>query len=128
MKFAAFIQHLTTLGYSEKEARVYLACLELGPSSVAAIAERAGVKRPTAYVLLEALSLRGLVKASDSGRKGEMVALHPKRILELLEEEKRQAELRHGIFSVILPKLHAALEGAELAMEEIAVPAMELAE
>ena len=53
---------LQSLGLSDKESSVYLALLELGASSVLRIAEKADVKRPTAYVVLEALMEKELVK------------------------------------------------------------------
>jgi sugar-specific transcriptional regulator TrmB len=44
---------LTQLGLSDKESALYLALLELGQADVADTAKKAGVKRSTAYVLLE---------------------------------------------------------------------------
>lgn len=52
---------LQNYGLSEKQAKVYLACLELGSSSVQKIARQAGLARSTVYELLETLRLRGLV-------------------------------------------------------------------
>ncbi len=109
MKFSSFIKHLTFLGFPEKEARVYLACLETGSASVAVIAEKAAVKRSTAYVMLKSLAARGLIQPAASGKKSDVVALAPARVLELFEEEKRAAERKHGFFSTILPDLEAAV-------------------
>ncbi len=52
---------LENLGLDEKEARVYLACLELGSASVAEIAKKAGVKRTSIYNFLEDMVRRGFV-------------------------------------------------------------------
>jgi sugar-specific transcriptional regulator TrmB len=49
------------IGLNDKEARVYLACLELGSSAVAEIARRARINRVTAYDVLEKLMKKGMV-------------------------------------------------------------------
>ena len=41
---------LKKLGLGEKESKVYLACLQSGPSPVRKIAEAAGVNRGTASI------------------------------------------------------------------------------
>ena len=48
-------------GLEEKEAKVYLALLELGTADVSDIANKAGIKRPTCYLVLEDLKNKGLV-------------------------------------------------------------------
>ncbi|MFA5991145.1 MAG: helix-turn-helix domain-containing protein [Candidatus Doudnabacteria bacterium] len=52
---------LNKIGLEEKESAVYLALLELGTADVGAIAKKAGVKRPTCYLILDNLKNRGLV-------------------------------------------------------------------
>lgn len=52
---------LKDLGLSEIEAKIYLACLELGTDTVLKIAKKAEVKRPTAYVALDNLFTGGFV-------------------------------------------------------------------
>ena len=57
-------ESLKVLGLSEKEARVYLAMLDLKKAGVLAIAKRAGIKRPTAYHVLESLKAKKLVSST----------------------------------------------------------------
>ena len=52
---------LQKIGLSDKDAEVYLACLELGTQPASVIARKAGLKRPTTYLILEGLLKRGLV-------------------------------------------------------------------
>lgn len=108
MKHESFIQHLTHIGFPEKEARVYLACLEAGTASVAAVAEIAGVKRPTAYVMLKALAEKGLVEPAQGVKKGHVCVLAPSKILDMIEAQRRDAERKHKVFSAIMPELLAA--------------------
>ena len=55
------ISQLVKVGLNEKESRVYLALLELGSGTAYAVAKKAGIKRPTAYIVLDELRKRGLV-------------------------------------------------------------------
>ena len=48
-------QQLKQLGLEEKQAKIYLASLELGPDTAQNIAYKASLKRPTTYVILEEL-------------------------------------------------------------------------
>ena len=52
---------LTKVGLDEKEAKIYVALLDLGSEKVHEIAKKAGVKRPTAYVVLEQLYAKNFV-------------------------------------------------------------------
>ncbi|MBU4360895.1 helix-turn-helix domain-containing protein, partial [Patescibacteria group bacterium] len=52
---------LQDIGLSELEAKVYLATLELGNTSVMQIAKKAEVKRPTCYLSLDNLFEKGFV-------------------------------------------------------------------
>lgn len=58
------LEHLLDLGLYEDEAKVYLACLELGGGYVSSIAKRARVHRVTCYHTLENLIKKGLVSVS----------------------------------------------------------------
>ena len=59
------VESLTKFGLSAKEAAVYKAIFELGRSTATSIAERAGINRSTAYVVLESLLKQGLLKVSE---------------------------------------------------------------
>lgn len=85
---------LEKIGLSEKEAKVYLATLELGQDSVQNIAKKAGVNRPTAYFILEKLMELGLISTLEHGKKTLFVAESPKELDNLIENEKRAIEDR----------------------------------
>lgn len=71
-------QTLTTLGFNEKAAQIYLAALSLGTASVQDIANKAGIKRPTAYIHIEALLKEGLLEKLPTGKKEYYRATDPK--------------------------------------------------
>lgn len=83
-------QLLQKSGLNEKEASIYLATLELGTSSVHGIADKAGIKRPTAYIILKQLENKGLVSLVPRARKVLYAAESPEKIISNLA---RQQEL-----------------------------------
>ena len=72
---------LKKLNFSDKEARVYLALLELGEAPVQKIAEKAKVNRATTYVILESLkkktAARTIKKQKRKIKKGSYCFCQP---------------------------------------------------
>lgn len=60
---------LTQSGLTANQARVYLANLKLGQSSVWDIAEESGVKRTTCYVVLKELQRKGLGSSTKDSKR-----------------------------------------------------------
>ena len=81
---------LESLGLSEKEAKVYLAILQLGKGTVPSISRRAGTKRPTTYLILDELRKKDLVLLLPRKIKAIYTAKSPE---VLLEEQKRKEHL-----------------------------------
>jgi HTH-type transcriptional regulator, sugar sensing transcriptional regulator len=80
---------LQYLGLTEKEAKVYLALLQMGKGSVPAISLKAEVKKPTTYVILDELRKKGLVTIIPRIKKVLYVAESPRK---LLVEQKEKEE------------------------------------
>lgn len=93
-------QALKSIGLQDKEIAIYLACLELGQESVAAIARKAAVKRPTAYLVLESLRERGLVNTATRGQRTIFGVEAPAKLLGILRERERSLQ-------TVLPYLEA---------------------
>lgn len=98
---------LGELGISFKEADVYIAMLELGPSSVQDIAKKAGVNRSTTYVMIELLKHRGLISTYEKGKKVFFMAESPQRLTKLLDEEIGEIEAKKMRLQTNLPRLLA---------------------
>lgn len=79
MSINNLIQNLKTLGMSDKEAQVYLALLQLGPSTAYSIANKANLKRPTVYVVAEELFKKGYIVKSPHDK--QMYVAHPTEII-----------------------------------------------
>jgi HTH-type transcriptional regulator, sugar sensing transcriptional regulator len=96
---------LTKLGLSDKEARVYLANLELGAATIQQIAQRAGVKRATTYVMVESLIDRGLLSTFVKGKKTLFAAESPNRLTSFIESELSDLQTKQKLLQDLLPEL-----------------------
>jgi len=75
------INLLEETGFTNKEAQVYLALLELGQGSVSQIAEKTELKRSIIYVLIEGLIKRGFVSENKQTKVSRFTAADPTKIL-----------------------------------------------
>lgn len=109
-------RELVDLGLSSKEAKVYLALLELGTASAQAIARRAGIVRPTTYVILETLTRKGLASKATGpdAKKMLFVAEAPERLESYIQQQQQQLEIRRQEISRLIPELRSLyLRGEE---------------
>ncbi len=97
---------LAQLGLDEKEISVYMGLLELGEATILTISKKTGVKRPTAYLILEALERRGLATKVAKGKKTLFVAQHPKKIL-------TEAEVRLKQLKEVMPQFEAMMQRSD---------------
>lgn len=79
---------LEKIGLSGKEASVYLALLELGTASVMSIASKAGLKRPTTYLILDDLQRKGLAAVVPQTKKALFTAQSPEHLLNDLQKKE----------------------------------------
>ncbi len=79
------IKLLSSLGFSQNEARIYIAALEAGVASAQAIAHIAGLQRTTTYSVLNALVQRGMVGKTKERGKFRYIAEPPERLLTIAE-------------------------------------------
>lgn len=93
---------LEEIGLSEKEARIYLALLELGQINVTRLADRAKINRVTTYHLLESLLNKGIVKSIKKDNIQNFIAVEPKLLISLIKEKE-------GKLKSILPELEAKI-------------------
>ncbi len=100
MKEMGLTGTLIEFGLSENEARVYLASLSVGPSTILAISKQAELKRTTVYSVIERLKQNGLMSIEIKGFKKRFTAENPSKLEKLLE-------LRREKFRETLPELNA---------------------
>ena len=85
-------KQLINIGLNDKQAGVYLALLELGPSMVSEISTKAGINRTTGYDILEMLVAEGLVSPLGKGKVKKYIAENPEKIVKFAENKIKQAQ------------------------------------
>lgn len=99
-----FIGSLLQMGFSENEASVYLALLQLGKGTASEIAGNAGVGRTTVYDILFQLSKKGLVSISGKEPKQEYQAENPENLIKYLKKESERKEQNVRYAEIMLPE------------------------
>jgi len=121
---------LQNLGIQEKQAKVYLACLELGSATIQELAQKSKVKRTSIYNFLEEIKDLGLVTEVKEGKKLLLAAESPetvvKRAQQRVDEVKKSLPEILSIFnrSAKKPKVrfYQGLDGLKQVYSDYAVP------
>lgn len=98
-------KQLQGLGFTEKEAKVYIGLLELGEATALELSQKTGLNRATIYVTLAGLEKRKLVGQIENHKKTLFSIEHPLQILDLLEKEKNNVEIKIHLAKSLMPEL-----------------------
>jgi len=96
---------LQAVGLNENQVAVYITLLQMGSGEIQDIARKSGVKRTTAYSVLDVLMQEGLVSFVQKGAHREYFAEDPRKLPKLLEEEKRRLNRKQERITEALPEL-----------------------
>lgn len=88
----SLIEIIKETGLSEKAAKVYVAGLELGETSIQRLAEKTKLQRTTVYRLVAELKNSGLFFISISQKKRLFTAEEPQKLMERIEQHKMRLE------------------------------------
>ena len=96
---------LVELGLNDKQIKVYLALLELGPSTATEISREANIDRTTSYNILDSLVADGLVNRAGKTKVQKFVAENPDSLVVYIENKikKNQESLKKAYD--LLPEL-----------------------
>ncbi len=83
-------------GMSEKESKIYLACLELGEATVKEISKKSGVVRTSLYYMIERLTREGFIIETKKGKKSHFAACTPSSLALKLRQRLREFESHLG--------------------------------
>ncbi|OGI29445.1 MAG: hypothetical protein A2288_01640 [Candidatus Moranbacteria bacterium RIFOXYA12_FULL_44_15] len=86
------IESLKNLGLNEKEAKVYLALLQLGKTTAYNVAVKSGLKKPTTYVILGQLVEKGFAYNIPRAKKQLFAAESPEECFALARERLNFSE------------------------------------
>lgn len=84
-------KELKTYGLDEKEARVYIALLEIGEANIAQLTKKSGINRSTVYLVISSLKEKGLI-SSIKKNKTLFYAEDPRNMIDELDKRKEQLE------------------------------------
>ncbi len=93
-------QTLQQIGLTEKQAKIYLACLELGECSIKEIARKAELKRTTIYDIIDDMIKAGFIKTIMQGKKKKYLAAEPSELESIIKK-------REILLAQILPQLNS---------------------
>jgi len=103
---------LKKIGLNEKEVRVYLAALKLGPAPVRKIAEAADVNRGTAYDILRALIGLGLVAYYHKDKHQYFIAEDPAQLSDVIKQKQEQLTETQQELVECIPQLKSIYDRA----------------
>lgn len=104
--------YLDQLGLDDKEIATYLACLELGESSIMPIVKKTDLPKTTVYHLLDRLKEHGLIEIMIRGTKYYYVPYPPKKLLTLYRHKITEAKERAENLAEALPEIDRLYVGS----------------
>ncbi|MEK7637258.1 MAG: helix-turn-helix domain-containing protein [Patescibacteria group bacterium] len=91
---------IKNLGFTEPQAKVYFAAMELGSATIQQLAHKSGVKRTTIYTFIDELRQKNLLTETRKKKRNYFSAVHPEQLVAI--ERGRLGELEQ-----LLPQLVA---------------------
>lgn len=104
-----FVADLERCGLTDKEAKLYLTSLRMGPASMQDLAAGAKVDRGTAYYAVKTLTQKGLFK-KESGVHPRFGVTHPESLMALVTAAKAEADKQHQAVQEVFGDLAALYE------------------
>ena len=108
-----FVTTIERLGLTEKESKIYLTSMRIGPSSMQVLARKAGIDRGTAYHVAQTLTEKGLFSQLDNGKRPTFRVTHPKLLFEYVKERKRIADQQYNAMQEMIDDLEALYQIGE---------------
>lgn len=99
---SSIITTLSEIGFSQKEAQLYIACLESPQPNITTIAQKANIKRSTAYTVIKKLIDKEIISPKLHGKTRLYHPIPPKELLS--KYERRFMSLK-----TTLPELEAKI-------------------
>lgn len=96
---------LQQLGFTEKEAEIYLALLRRGKATPASIAKETGVNRATVYSIAKALMKRGVISEDLGGKTLYLVTQPVKDLGHWIKKEKEELKKREELIASAIGEL-----------------------
>lgn len=99
------IPRLKQLGLSEKEAKVYIASLEVGAATADELAKHAKLNRSTTYVQIQELMRFGLMSTFKKGKRTYFAPESPYNLRQIIERKHRELNEQAHLLEGFVPEL-----------------------
>ena len=99
------MQELKNIGLTDGEIKVYIALLELGPSTNSPVTNKTRMQSSSVYYCLNSLVSKGFVSYVIKARKKYFEAVEPETILEIVDEKIKETQKEKENIRTVLPKL-----------------------
>ena len=118
---------LEKFGLSEKEAKIYVACLELGEATAYDIALKTHLPRTLMYDLLKRLMERGIASFAIKNKKKYFSVVDPEELIQLLKEKeeilnanlKDLKKIQRENVKIPRVRVHVGIEGVKTALDDV---------
>ena len=86
------VSTLKKIGLTDKESKLYLTSLRIGPSSMQTLARTAGIDRGTAYHVAHTLTEKGLFTIQNDSKRPLFTVTPPSNLYNYVETQKKEAD------------------------------------
>ena len=84
---------LNKIGLNDREVDIYLALINLGPSTLSDISRKTGIHRPALYTTLPILEQKGIIALSPSKKRRRYIAMPPETIHRIADETREELDV-----------------------------------
>jgi len=106
-----FVRDIQRLGLTDKEAKLYLTSLRIGPASMQVLASKAGIDRGTSYHVAQTLREKGLFEQVDrSASRPRFRVSAPDKLYAYVQDRKKQADAHFAAMQEMIDDLRELYE------------------
>jgi len=110
---------LEKLGFTQKEAEIYLALLQYGSMTPADLSKQTGIRRPTVYSVSKELIKKGMVTEDLGGVSRKLLAKPPQDLAILTNREERALAQKKALVGQAVQELRAIAQNAQYEVPKI---------
>ena len=99
------IHNLIKLGFTDGEAKTYLALIEIGSSTVGPLAKKTGIAYSKIYEVLERLIKKGVVSFIKKGKTKYFQAVNPSALFDYIDKKEQDLETQKNLLNNMVPQL-----------------------
>lgn len=120
-------ESLELIGLSERESRLYIALLDVGPTTTSKLIRKTGIASSKIYDVLEKLAHKGLVTYVLVKSKKEFHPTRPEKLFSIIEEKEKVIKdilpnlnnLYKKTSEEIIAEIYKGKEGAKVIFEDV---------